>query len=965
MSALPYSQFLSHFKYLAEIARHSGLLLAVWTYSSRKCICIVAEYTNLDKKSRDELFQSFLDTYMPTYSLRLLHYTGKKTDSERNLVLIFEHCQSLSDFMVDRSSGNIKTLTIKEVTYIFGRLVQALRRIHCKGHFHGDIRESTLYVDSEGQVRILRLPLLPSNLQLAREMRSRGEHHAADTVLLPPDLEQQANDDSDIQAVAAQQMQQNDIFCLGLLSARLLNPALFMQALMEGGKQIDLEALSSLIESLAPHLGSALSSALRRSLAMKPEERSLDDQGDLNAEDESALSLLEWNEAVLKAEKDEGAVLVDNKRKKHLSEQDEIDRKGSEEKRDMKLSGDAWNDEGKKQSLADIKKETEIKGPIKSPTSIECLERGSENQYQRGRKSPLIARGSKKMEGLASVPLGQQLLRSTIRHTGLVDSSRVHRLRLRCIGKLEQDIFGHLSSKATLNKTLGETYFNLKVLLPVSIDHKAKRRTKQARFGSDRAVGFIQYPNGDMYFGFVRELCREDLGIHFFSNGEVLIGEFRRNRVSGQGTHLFLNGDVLWGHYTNDALHGEARLLISLDEKVLDCKFEEGMMVDRVEADLEVSDEGLIEFYEIGYQNSPILKVLKEQYIEGRVNFEKNSNCEVSSFFEESQRHAGAESRNSGKQELDGYLGVTKEELGAFNRKENKLREFYNGYYADLILSSQYKQDKLQRTSQCSNEESNKKHTPIAVSRFSLRPSDRQTRLAGVEGSGLKKAAGLNFKALGTSSKEYEAVNIGDYSSKFCLLIKGSHNAFYAEHAPSRDEAWQPVSQGTKKTPSKSSAVKHVRIIEEREEASVDASSQVLLIQIDQVRNRLQNVLDKIESEDEQILIDEKKRSSSDKYKQPGRKTEGDIEVLKTRIIRAESQSQSIHGSRAQADRDQRHEDNCIYESGFQQLCFENGDRFYGQFEAGRAQGSGMYYSRAGWTVQGSWLRGRLHSVHE
>lgn len=111
-------------------------------------------------------------------------------------------------------------------------------------------------------------------------------------------------------------------------------------------------------------------------------------------------------------------------------------------------------------------------------------------------------------------------------------------MKKECLHFIENDIYGNLAHSKATHRPYGELSYKVKIL------------------NNNKKVGFILYPNGDVYFGYLRDLKRDDIGVYFLSNGEVYHGEFRKGKIEGVGTYIFLNGDVFDGSWKDNLLDG-------------------------------------------------------------------------------------------------------------------------------------------------------------------------------------------------------------------------------------------------------------------------------------------------------------------------------------------------------------------------------------------------------------------------
>jgi hypothetical protein len=67
----------------------------------------------------------------------------------------------------------------------------------------------------------------------------------------------------------------------------------------------------------------------------------------------------------------------------------------------------------------------------------------------------------------------------------------------------------------------------------------------------------INYTNGGVYVGEVRDGIPHGQGTYTFANGDVYVGEYRDNQPNGQGTYTFANGSVYVGEYRDNQRNGQ------------------------------------------------------------------------------------------------------------------------------------------------------------------------------------------------------------------------------------------------------------------------------------------------------------------------------------------------------------------------------------------------------------------------
>ena len=78
-------------------------------------------------------------------------------------------------------------------------------------------------------------------------------------------------------------------------------------------------------------------------------------------------------------------------------------------------------------------------------------------------------------------------------------------------------------------------------------------------YGQD--VGTINYPNGGIYVGEVRNDQPNGQGTYTFASGSIYVGEFRDGQRNGQGTFTWgpgdFEGDVYVGEFRDGNRHGQ------------------------------------------------------------------------------------------------------------------------------------------------------------------------------------------------------------------------------------------------------------------------------------------------------------------------------------------------------------------------------------------------------------------------
>ena len=89
-------------------------------------------------------------------------------------------------------------------------------------------------------------------------------------------------------------------------------------------------------------------------------------------------------------------------------------------------------------------------------------------------------------------------------------------------------------------------------------------------------TGNIEYPNGDIFSGFVNEYLERKQGTLEYANGDKYIGSFKVNDKHGQGTYYFANGDKYVGMFANNKFNGKGSY--SANGEVLEGVFKDNVL---------------------------------------------------------------------------------------------------------------------------------------------------------------------------------------------------------------------------------------------------------------------------------------------------------------------------------------------------------------------------------------------------
>jgi hypothetical protein len=88
-------------------------------------------------------------------------------------------------------------------------------------------------------------------------------------------------------------------------------------------------------------------------------------------------------------------------------------------------------------------------------------------------------------------------------------------------------------------------------------DDTSSATQSNSNIAADQGVETINYPDGSVYVGEVRNGQRNGQGTYTFVNGDVYVGEFRDNQRNGQGTFTFISGNVYVGEYRDGQRNGQ------------------------------------------------------------------------------------------------------------------------------------------------------------------------------------------------------------------------------------------------------------------------------------------------------------------------------------------------------------------------------------------------------------------------
>jgi hypothetical protein len=99
----------------------------------------------------------------------------------------------------------------------------------------------------------------------------------------------------------------------------------------------------------------------------------------------------------------------------------------------------------------------------------------------------------------------------------------------------------------------------------------------QRRIALKRAVGRVEYDNGDVYEGQLKNSEPNGEGIYYLANGDVIVGKFKAGEVTS-GTYNFSDGSTYVGSFKDGAFDGQG-VFTAVDGSVADGMFKDGAFV--------------------------------------------------------------------------------------------------------------------------------------------------------------------------------------------------------------------------------------------------------------------------------------------------------------------------------------------------------------------------------------------------
>jgi serine/threonine protein kinase len=405
-------------------------------------------------------------TYNPVHCVELIGYVHIQSEksSKSTLLLIYNHCSTLEEFIYEANGDRVKLLSLREILYIFTSVVKLIIYLEGKDTFHGCIDDANLYVDEGGRVKCL--PRLEEETNLMFFLRAR--QHSARTLptLLSPEFMVAAREPSNkTWNWKAKDVNRSDLFSLGLLCVRLISPRAFNEGYSLSNLEIDFNRLYILIDTLGTFVDNSFGGILKQCLsfdpAFRPEPFFLMEE--INANHSYPPNLLEVMNRPYESQNYTVEYQTAEKHQKTGS-------RSTSEKKD----GNLYESKHEEGSVDDRLQEVRRGGllaqlPTKPLTkTIKLLHR---KEYD---EKDLFTNSDKNME--------------------------LERLKAECLHFIENKIFDNLPHR-------NRTEFN---------NRGTKHVIKTMRDGVQ--IGFIIYPNNNIYFGYIHECRAEDLGMLFLDN---------------------------------------------------------------------------------------------------------------------------------------------------------------------------------------------------------------------------------------------------------------------------------------------------------------------------------------------------------------------------------------------------------------------------------------------------------------
>jgi hypothetical protein len=565
MSKIPYEDFKSRFKLTTSYKSTPSLQKNQYRDILHRQNLISLEYPSVSLEERDKLFGQFCKMHHPEFSLKFLYYTERPQGLKSDLIFLLHECTSLNEYLFDQKSQKVLTLAMDEIYYLFRRLARILLYYENLGFAHGDITEGSCYVDQDKKIRILLYPDKMNNLEKAAFRLAEGKSLQFTGYLLSPEQlallrgrEEQEKEVLGAMGRLGQRQKEeqfkSDVFSLGLMCLRIISPKSFYDSYDLESLAVDMKRLYILVDTLGVFVDGHFCRMLKHCLTYDPEYRpSYRWLMDEMKNFEESLDCLK--DTPMERDEDEGmSLLEDLYTGDYVANRSQSSYSPSDEIRAFQLKSNVFGNS----SISELNNTTIINKNVKKV---------------REKFAPLKMTFSKSFTGIPQ-------------------------FKKDCLRFLETKIYAKLPARKQMNKSIGELTYKVKIL------------------PDNKKVGFIIYPNGDIYFGYLRDLKRNDIGVYFLNNGEVYHGEFRKGTIEGTGVYIFKNGDVFEGEWFKNLLHGSVKMFSKNSGRTYSCYFNNGEMVSKnKDYQVIINDIGLMEFYMKYVNKTKIVKEMVKEYL--------------------------------------------------------------------------------------------------------------------------------------------------------------------------------------------------------------------------------------------------------------------------------------------------------------------------------------------------------------
>jgi len=171
---------------------------------------------------------------------------------------------------------------------------------------------------------------------------------------------------------------------------------------------------------------------------------------------------------------------------------------------------------------------------------------------------------------------------------------------------LEKDLMPTLPYCSITNIKVGDKQFDLREI------------TK------NHHVGFIIYPNDDLYFGEIAHFKRHGKGIFSNFKNEIFYGEFTDDLLDGEGKYYYQNGNICVGNWSKGYFHGNVCVYNREKDAEYDCVYDMGNSVEmnkkpKSESNVVDQTESLEYFYREGYSHTDLIVYLND-FANGRIS---------------------------------------------------------------------------------------------------------------------------------------------------------------------------------------------------------------------------------------------------------------------------------------------------------------------------------------------------------